>query len=296
MRISNETIDRIYCNSIVRSIDTRMAENHSHNYYEIFYVKKGNARFFVDERLFDLHGGDYLIIPPNLVHYNRYLKQTIRINIYFRDEDLRRGNSYVIRNLNEHFLEKATMFHTPSSYRDLLENVIDRMLHEDPLNDENTEIMLQLLLQEFIVYSKRYCSTNTGYSSQLAQEGDFAIQEAAQYISENYNLPITLDLLAEKYRLSPSYFSKRFHLITGMGMKEYLTYVRLKHAEAELVSTSHSIAEIAENTGFSDSNYFKDVFKKEYGLSPRNYRKSRKTDLVENSSGNRAGTSDSGDI
>ena len=66
-----------------------------------------------------------------------------------------------------------------------------------------------------------------------------------------------------------------------MGMKEYLTYVRLKHAEAELLSTSHSIAQIAENTGFSDSNYFKDVFKNKFGLSPRAYRKTRKTDLVD---------------
>ncbi len=283
MRISNKTIDRIYCNSMVRQSDTRMEENHSHNYYEIYYVVKGNTRFFIDDRLFDLQGGDYLIIPPNLAHYNRYIRQTTRVNIYFRDTDVRRGNSYVIKDMKELFLAKAAMFHTPGSYRDLLENIIDRMVHEDPISDENTEVMLQLLLQEFFVITKRYCTANTGYSSQLAQEGDITIQEAARYISEHYYLPITLDLLAEKYELSPSYFSKRFHLITGMGMKEYLTYIRLKHAETELMSTSHSIAEIAENTGFSDSNYFKDVFKKQFGLSPRNYRKSRKTDLVENS-------------
>ncbi len=282
MRISNDVIDRIYCNSTVRSSDYRMAENHSHNYYEIFYAKKGNTRFFVDDRLFDLHAGDFIIVPPNLVHYNRYITQTTRVNIYFRDEDLRRGDDYVISGLGEKVLAKAAMYHTPGSYRDLLENVIDMMLHEDHVNDENTEVMLQLLFQEFIILSSRYCIPNVGYDHQMTEEGDISIQEAARFISENYNLPITLNFLAEKSGLSPAYFSKRFHLITGMGMKEYLTYVRLKHAEAELVSTSHSIREIAENTGFSDSNYFKDVFKKEYGMSPRTYRNSRKTDLVEN--------------
>ena len=90
MRVSNDTIDRVYCNETVRPRDYRMAENHLHNYYEIFYVRKGNARFFVDDRLFDLHAGDYMIVPPNLVHYNRYLMQTNRVNIYFREEDLRR--------------------------------------------------------------------------------------------------------------------------------------------------------------------------------------------------------------
>ncbi|MBR2793914.1 MAG: helix-turn-helix domain-containing protein [Solobacterium sp.] len=281
MRISNETIDRIYCNSTVRPTDSRMAENHSHNYYEIFYVSKGNARFFVDDRLFDLHAGDFMIIPPNLVHYNRYLMQTSRVNIYFREEDVRRGNNFVLKGLKEQFLEKPAMFHTPSSYRDLLDTVLNTMIHEDPISDENTGIMLQLLLQEFFVYSRRYCIINPGYSSQITQGDDITIQQAAQYISENYNLPITLDFLARKSGLSPAYFSKRFHFITGMGMKEYLTYVRLKHAEAELLSTSHSIAQIAENTGFSDSNYFKDVFKNKFGLSPRAYRKTRKTDLVD---------------
>jgi YesN/AraC family two-component response regulator len=258
-----------------------MSENHSHNYFEIYYVEKGNARFFVDDRLFDLHTGDYMIVPPNLVHYNRYITQTTRVNIYFRDEDLRRGDAYVLADLKSHFLEKAAMFHTPSSHKDLLDNVIDRMLHEDKVSDENTEVMMQLLFQEFFILSNRHCITNTGYSNEVAEEGDISIQEAARYISEHYNLPITLNMLAEKSGLSPAYFSKRFHLITGMGMKEYLTYVRLKHAEAELVSTSHSIREIAENSGFSDSNYFKDVFKKEFGVSPRTYRNSRKTDYVE---------------
>lgn len=282
MRISNEVIDRIYCNSTVRSSDYRMAENHSHNYFEIFYVKKGNTRFFVDDRLFDLRTGDFIIVPPNLVHYNRYITQTTRVNIYFRDEDLHRGVDYVLSGLREKYLEKAAMYHTPSSHRDLLDNVIDMMLHEDHVNDENTEVMMQLLFQQLMVLASRYCTANTGYSREMTGEGDISIQEAARFISENYNLPITLNFLAEKSGLSPAYFSKRFHLITGMGMKEYLTYVRLKHAEAELVSTSHSIKEIAENTGFSDSNYFKDVFKKEYGMSPRTYRNTRRTDLVEN--------------
>ncbi len=281
MRISNDIINRIYCNSTVRSSDYHMAENHSHNYYEIFYAQKGNTRFFVDDRLFDLHSGDFMLVPPNLVHYNRYITATTRVNIYFRDEDLMRGNDYVLKGMKERFLTKAAMYHTPGSHQEAMDYVIEQMLHEVQVNDENTEILLQLLFQEFMVLSNRYCIANTGHSTLNEQEGDISIQEAAHYISEHYNLPITLNFLAEKSGLSPAYFSKRFHLITGMGMKEYLTYVRLKHAKDELLSTSHSISEVAQNSGFSDSNYFKDVFKKEYGLSPRSYRNSRKTDLVE---------------
>ena len=281
MRISNDVIDRIYCNSAVRSRETRMAENHSHNYYEIFYVRKGNTRFFVDDRLFDLHEGDFMLVLPNLVHYNRYISQSTRINIYFRDVDMRRGNAYVLPDLKERFLTKTAMYHTQASHREKFESILDMMLTEDSVNDGNTELLLQLMFQELVILSTRYCTANTGYSNAISQEGDSSIQEAAHYISEHYYLPISLTELAEKSGLSPAYFSKRFHLITGMGMKEYLTYTRLRHAEDELVSTTHTIKEIAANTGFSDSNYFKDVFKKEFGISPRSYRKIRKTDFVD---------------
>ena len=56
--------------------------------------------------------------------------------------------------------------------------------------------------------------------------------------------------------LSPTYFSKKFKLITGMGFKEYLNYVRLKHAQTALLTTDSSITDIALEYGFNDSNYF----------------------------------------
>ena len=56
-------------------------------------------------------------------------------------------------------------------------------------------------------------------------------------------------------------------------MHEYLTFIRLQRAALELVSTDHTVTEIAFRCGFSDGNYFKDAFKKKYGVTPREYRK-----------------------
>ena len=60
-----------------------------------------------------------------------------------------------------------------------------------------------------------------------------------------------------------------------LGVHEYLMFVRLQHAALDLVSTGDSITEIALRSGFSDSNYFKDAFKKKYGVTPSAYRKNR---------------------
>jgi AraC-like DNA-binding protein len=48
----------------------------------------------------------------------------------------------------------------------------------------------------------------------------------------------------------------------------------------ELLNTDHTVTEVAMNSGFSDSNYFKDAFKKMYGVSPRAYRKMQKETVM----------------
>ncbi len=139
-----------------------------------------------------------------------------------------------------------------------------------------------MFLKQFLVNCERHCIFH--YESTLssrAQAGDEGILSAARFLTEHYATHITLNAMADRAGLSPSYFSKKFRAVTGMGMKEYLSYVRLEHASKELQSTDHSITEVAINSGFSDSNYFKDAFKKMYGISPRAYRAEReKTDQI----------------
>lgn len=108
---------------------------------------------------------------------------------------------------------------------------------------------------------------------ELINVRDADIQQATRYIYQNFQRPISLEDAAEVASLSPTYFSKKFKLVTGMGFKEYLNYVRLKHAQTALLTTSNTITDIALECGFNDGNYFKDLFRKVYGRSPREYRK-----------------------
>ena len=87
--------------------------------------------------------------------------------------------------------------------------------------------------------------------------------------------PISAADIASAAGFSPNYLSKRFREAAGIGVHEYLMFVRLQHAALDLVSTGDSITEIALRSGFSDSNYFKDAFKKKYGVTPSAYRKNR---------------------
>ena len=281
MRVSDLNIDRIYVNQTTRSSSYLMTENHFHYYYELFYVRQGVCRFFINNSLYDLHGGDFLIIPPRMVHYNRYLTSCQRINVYFKESYLLQDGEEFLPDARKRFL-RLVLIHIPAAYRDMMHGIFESMPQEEKVDDASTPLMMEMYLKQFLVNCGRHGIFN--YESTLssgAEAGNAEILSAAKYITEHYNTHITLDAMAQKAGLSSSYFSKKFRAVTGMGMKEYLSYVRLEHASQELRSTDHSVTEVAINCGFSDSNYFKDAFKKMYGISPRAYRAEReKTDRI----------------
>ncbi len=272
MRVSDKTIDRVYISQQARTPNYKMVDNHYHLYYEIYYLKKGTCKFFTHEDQFTLHSGDFLILPPKEVHFNRYVTACVRINIYFRIDDLETNHQLFLPNIMNRYIP-SKVIHIPSGSRAIVEADLDKMLAEEKINDSKTFTMMPILLKSLFIDFERFGVETEGDSAQ-----DNEIVEAAHYITEHYNLSLTLDGLAGRANLSPTYFSKKFRSITGMGMKEYLTYTRLKHAAMELLSTSHTITDVAINSGFSNSNYFKDAFKKMYNVSPREYRASRKTD------------------
>ena len=99
-----------------------------------------------------------------------------------------------------------------------------------------------------------------------------AVNNAKQFIAENYHLDISLDDIAKREYLSLSYFSRAFAELVGMNFTDYLKNLRIKRAQALLLSTDKSIAEIAAKVGYQDPNYFSRVFKLVTGKSPLQYR------------------------
>ena len=88
MRVSDLDIDRVYTDQMTRPQDYGVSANHFHCYYELFYVRQGKCKFFVNNRFVDVCVGEILIIPPREVHNNRYISTTVRNVIYFRKNDV----------------------------------------------------------------------------------------------------------------------------------------------------------------------------------------------------------------
>lgn len=99
------------------------------------------------------------------------------------------------------------------------------------------------------------------------------IGSAIDYINEHFSENISLKSIAEHANFSPIYFHKMFTAYMGMTPHEMLSRKRLENAKLLLLTTELSMSEIVEKCGFSSNSYFDYHFKKEFGITPSNFRK-----------------------
>ena len=255
-RRGRKDIDRIIVEKGRRGDFSPLQPDHYHSFYEIFYLWSGSCRFLLKDTVYQMEAGDLVFIAPGELHHSLYSAGEVCeiVMIYFKEEYLHLSDRSAdsLTSISGQGLQlHSFMGSVPTVYQEYLHSLLTRMLTENSRFDQYSEHFERCYLEELLLLLMRHSVMN----------------------EKEPDLLNSRDALAAMVHLSPTYFSKKFKLITGMGFKEYLNYVRLKHAQTALLTTNSSITDIALEYGFNDSNYFKDLFKKVYGKSPREYRK-----------------------
>ena len=82
----------------------------------------------------------------------------------------------------------------------------------------------------------------------------------------------SVKMIADEFGLSEGYLSKLFKESLGATVKEYLSRVRLWHAEEQLVETDYPVIDIAIGNGFPNVKSFNQAFKRKNVITPAKYR------------------------
>lgn len=106
-------------------------------------------------------------------------------------------------------------------------------------------------------------------SSNMPEE----IEAAVSYFNEHYNTKISVEQYADSLHISTNWFIRNFKQYMKTSPAQYTLSLRMVNAQSLLENTDYNISEIAEIVGYDNPLYFSRVFRREFGVSPAQYRK-----------------------
>lgn len=251
-----------------------MSENHSHNSYEIYYQMSGCRNHFVGDKFYSTKKGEIIIIEPNIPHKSAYagIKTYQRFVLYLNPGFFSDFDEFA---KNIKFLEKIdgyVVIEPDNNEIEKIENLFFNILEEYNTQPQNYEINLELLTKELLIRLNR-CYSFGESSKSFAPNTFKIISNVCLYLQMNCKNQISLSTLAEEFKLSPFYLSRKFKKITKCSIPQYLNKIRILISKELLKTTDLTITEIALEVGYANSSNFTRVFKNHLNITPQQYRK-----------------------
>ena len=106
------------------------------------------------------------------------------------------------------------------------------------------------------------------------------VESLDNYIRENCSDEISNTEIGAIFGYHPFYVSRVLKEKKGITLRQYIIAYRLKAAKTMLLTTKKSMAEIAEETGFTDASYFTKTFRATFGMTPKEFRNQSKEEFI----------------
>ena len=224
--------------------ENREKEVHHHEYGEelvfLEYIKKGDMR--AAEMAGDLFDGERNgKLSDNPVRHCRYLfvASMTLITRFIIEGGMLEVEAYA---LSDSYIQKMDCCNTVEEIRDLYKRMVGH-----------------IVLRMRSVIKTHY------YSKPVLQCMD--------YIHEHLHDKIDIPKLGQYVGLAPTYLSAVFKKETGVGIAEYIRVQRLEAAKNMLKFSDYSYGEISTYLAFSSHSHFISLFKKDTGMTPKEYRR-----------------------
>lgn len=242
-----------------KAIDRRYSEStqHYHPHYEIYFMKEGRCRYFIDERSYDVEAGDIVFIPKGVIHRAHYFGQ-------IHSRLLINCTEQYIPEVIQNSIDETRFIYRSKEIAKQAEKLFNQIENEYTQPDEFTKSALLCYTSQIFLLMLRHPGNHED-----ATTGNELVDGVVKYIKQNYMNDIKLSETARMKSVSQEHLSRTFKACTGFGFNEYVTLLRLRQAEEMIKNNPEkTISEIAYECGFNDGNYFSYKFKKTYGIPP----------------------------
>lgn len=253
-----------------------MSSQHIHDQVEIMYVISGKCRVVVENITSNLSKNDFILIDANIPHalYVEGNSKCKMLNIEFA---FAKKNAFLpsIKNLADNINTVEIMLKMNRAFlliKDSEEMFLSLKSLIMELNKKYREndFLIHLLFSEIIINISRMVSQTSGSGVDV----NIHANKALTFINNNYDKDINIRGIASHININESYLQRIFKVQTGHTIIDYITILRLDKARMLLANTSIPIIDISNYIGINSRQYFTFIFKKHFGKTPSQYRRS----------------------
>ncbi|OGS21242.1 MAG: hypothetical protein A2252_06115 [Elusimicrobia bacterium RIFOXYA2_FULL_39_19] len=236
-------------------------------YYVFNLILNGSKQVGIGKEKYIGRTGDILLFKPHTFMQGKTASPkedfvALSVVIDFADESFH----------HEKIKEKwNSLCLLPKDKNEPIRRLLEKIRDEFSNNKKVNYFLVKNYLFELFTSIVNWKDENKLISLKLSRNIELSIK-AKKYIEENFTKEISVNDIAEKLYLSPSRFAHIFKDVAGFSPISYLLKIKMNYAKKLLKTTTSTITEVSEKSGFKNIHYFSTIFKKMEKLTPGQYK------------------------
>jgi AraC-like DNA-binding protein len=272
---------------VLMTIDQGAIAEHTHDFYEMVYVRRGRGTHVIEGAPYPIRAGDFYLLRPGEAHFYLPDGPLKLVNILWQPSLVRE----ILRaEAALDFLRPLLRSHSSQSeFRRLhlsggaafrVENLLSEMQREFESahihkNAIGSHALLRHLFCALLILLSRAAGSTPDMATAVSREHSAAqntVARAIAYLEAHLTETIRVPQVAAYAALSAGRLSHLFKAQTGRSVIEYLHELRLEKVCRALRESDLPIGEIAGSAGYNDARFFHRIFRRHLGCSPGEYR------------------------
>lgn len=255
---------------------------HTHDYYEFYLFLEGDLDLEISGRARPLHPGDMVLVPPGVSHHalmhssdRPYRRFVLWVSQEYAARLLKESPDYVFL-MQRAATSGRCYYHFYEAEFSSIQSRLIRLLEEFHSDRYGRNAAVYLALNDLLLYMNRIIYERE--HPVVSGSGDL-MQEITLFIDEHLTEDLSLDVLANHVCLSKYYIAHYFKDSLGISIHQYITKKRLQSC-SEAIAAGSDITRTFDEYGFRDYSSFYRMFRKEYGMSPREYQEAHRMNAI----------------
>lgn len=245
-----------------------------HKDFEFIFIEKGHLSFYVNGQIVLLNEGDGIFVNSRMMHYgfSADLSDSTYLCLIFNPV-LLTDNAF-IQDMYVEPLENNVNLPYIVLKKEIsknLYNIVLEMYNYQKENKKNCELLIVGDLFKFWFNFIALRNSENEIKIGRSSESEI-IKKMLSYIYLNYMDSITIQDVAEAASVSISYASHIFKRCMKTSIIDYANSYRITKSCDLLLDLSKDISDVSFDVGFTSSAYFSKLFKREKGITPKEYR------------------------